>query len=415
MTTSSPALERAVLACPLIDPGTLSLVASMSLEDFAAPRNRTLLGAYKTMYGEGVTGVDLLIVKDWIERNNLDEAIGGVAYLSSLEDDLPDIGGLPRYIRELERHRRRRELVLAAGNVAESPEECYVTTLREALAGLDGTTDTNLSDGTALASFLSSDCAHITKSTGMDQLDGMIGGGFAEGQLIVVAAKTGFGKSALACQWCIHSAIDNHQKVLFFSLEMTAVDMAYRIASQISKVPWNQLRDGNIPEMQLPAVVAAQKSIAMGGLVVDDSSSPTLSAITTTCIEVKRSGLDLVVVDFLQLCSAPKKDNRALEIGSVIRGLKNLAKDLKVPVVAISQFNREAGNTRGRPQLEHLKESSEIEHSADIVIIVHKKDSSDTNVDIIVAKNRHGEVGSISYEWDGPAMTFENKQMGPRF
>ena len=415
MSDSSPGLEKAILACPLVEPDTLTLVASMSIEDFTVPYHRVLLGAYQAMVAEGVLGIDLLILKDWLERHGIYDNAGGIEYLAALDLELPAVTSLPQYIRELERCRRRREVRVAAAAVAESPTEEVITNLREAMAGLDGTGDVRLSDGAALAQLLTSDHREATLPSGMQRLDAMLGGGFADGQLIIVAALTGYGKSALAGQWAIHAACTEKMKVAFFSLEMTVRDMACRLASQISKVPWTTIRDRDIPEMQAISVGQAQDSISRSGLLVDDRSNLSLTALSATCREAQRSGLDLVVVDYLQLMNAPKRDNRSLEVGSLTRGLKILAKDLGVPVIAISQLNRAASHTSSRPQLHNLKETSSIEQDADVVIFVHKDSIAETDCDLVIGKNRHGEVGTISMEWDGPSMSFYDQQEGPVF
>ena len=336
MSDTSPALERAILCSPLIDPDTLSLVCTLAKEDLSEPRHRVLLGAYQAMLAEGVVGIDMLILKDWLDRNDQLELSGGIGYIASLDDDLPHIDSLPKYIRELERYRRRRDVRQAAASVAENPIESHIELLREAMGGLDTSADSDLADGEQLAKLLVEDHVEATIPTGMRQLDNQLGGGFSDGQLVVVAANTGYGKSALAGQWAIHAAVEQHRRVAFFSLEMTKRDLACRFASQISKVSWNQIRDKSIPEMQRDDVTMAHDKISRSGLLVDDRANLSLTALSSTCREIQRKGLDLVVVDYIQLCSAPKKDNRSLEVGALTRGLKILAKDLGVPVIAIS-------------------------------------------------------------------------------
>jgi replicative DNA helicase len=242
--------------------------------------------------------------------------------------------------------------------------------------------------------------------------------GFHPGNLVVIAGRPGMGKTSLALNIAEHAAIREHRPVGLFSLEMSQEELALRILSSEVDISFGPLRSGHLSQKQWTKVVQAVKTISQAPLFIDDSANPSMLEIASKARRLRaESGLDLIVVDYLQLMQGTARyENRNLEIAAITRGLKQLAKELSIPVIALSQLSRqpERRSADHRPQLADLRESGSIEQDADVVVFIYRDELYDDETtdkgiaELIVAKHRNGETGTVKLVFLGDTTKFCN-------
>ena len=261
---------------------------------------------------------------------------------------------------------------------------------------------------------------------GIPRLDRMLGGGVKPGQLIVLAARPGIGKSALAVQWCEHTARRNMRSALW-SLEMGAEEIWTRLAAKQTRIQSYRLATGNLNQAEWLALEEAKENIQTLPLLINDQAEITTLGIRAQMDHaLSRFGkVGLGVVDYLQLMTSMKDANRqkseSTRVGEITRAFKLLAKDRGVPIILLSQLNREVEKRAGgKPQLSDLRDSGSIEQDADVVLFLHRKpqnqqsdvhsEASDDTAELIVAKNRNGPTGIIPLTADLANFTFYERE-----
>jgi len=274
--------------------------------------------------------------------------------------------------------------------------------------------------------------------TGLQALDGKMGG-LQASDLIVLAARPGMGKTALATN-IAHYLAAKGKSVGYFSLEMPKDQLATRILSEVTRIPSSSIRRGRLEEFELQRIREAAVSIKAMSLHIDDQPSLTLATVRSRARRLKRErGLDLLIIDYMQLMSpgTSYRGNRVQEIAEISTGLKALAKDLNIPVIALSQLSRQVeAREDKRPLLSDLRESGSIEQDADVVLFVFreeyylrmsepqpgtdkhlewmaKMEAAYMKAEIIIAKHRHGQTGTVEVEFDGLTTTFRDKKDSP--
>ena len=260
--------------------------------------------------------------------------------------------------------------------------------------------------------------------TGYTELD-MMTAGFHPGQLIIIAARPGMGKTALVLNMAEHMAVDNNIPVVFFSLEMSHQELALRLLCSRAKLNMRELRKGYMARDNWPRITTTASQIGEAPLHLDFSTSPTIMEIRSAARrythEFTRRGMKLgcIIIDYLQLMrgGGGKLENRQQEIAEISRSLKGLARELNIPVVALAQFNRRPDEREGRPQLSDLRESGAIEQDADVVMAIYregmyKRDDPDlkTSAKIFVLKQRNGPVGDVPLQFFEEWTRFENPE-----
>ena len=253
--------------------------------------------------------------------------------------------------------------------------------------------------------------------TGFKQLD-RITAGLQKSDMIVLAARPAQGKTTLALNLAYNICSRNDKSVLFFSLEMSGIQLAKRIVSSLSFVPSDKLRTGRLSDDEMRNIIT--KSVGLEGkkFFIRDGSLLTIADLRNECMKVKTTyGLDIVFIDYLQLMVAGdnyKNSNkngfmsRQEEVAAISRNIKGLAKELNIPIVALSQLHREAENRSGPPQLSDLRESGAIEQDADIVMLIHRPNKEDPQrVDILIEKHRNGSTGSINLRFNKETTRFD--------
>lgn len=426
--------ERAVLGAVLLDPQILPTISGrLRAEDFYLERHHIL---YDAMLGlqEERTGIDLRTLQARLEQQAKLELIGGISYLASLDLDLPDIGRVDAYVEIVKERSIRRRLI-----------ETSTTIIRDCL---DGGLEAQSALGRAEQAVLGlgeeairkgfvhlADVFHETLEeleerpgatltgvpSGYIDLD-RITHGLNRGNLIIIAGRPGMGKTSFALNISQHVAIRENRTVGIFSLEMSQQELALRILCSEADVSFSRLRSGALSQKQWSKVIQTVRATQEAPLYIDDSPNPTLLEVSSKARRLKaEKGLALVILDYLQLMQAGGRyENRNLEIAAISRGLKQLAKELQIPVIALSQLSRQT-ERRGsdhRPQLSDLRESGSIEQDADMVAFIYRDEvynhDDETNkglAEVIIAKHRNGETGTVELVFVGETTTFKNRAL----
>jgi len=253
--------------------------------------------------------------------------------------------------------------------------------------------------------------------TGFSELDRFIGG-LNKSDLILMASRPGMGKTSIALNIARSAIRDSDKTVVIFQLEMSSQQLAMRMLSGEALVDNKKLRMGNLSDEDWERVAGAATQLTQNHILIDDDSGITVPEMMAKCRRVG-DNLGLIVVDYLQLMHAPRRiDNRVNEVAEISRSLKIMAKELNVPVLCLSQLSRgPESRTDKRPMLSDLRESGSIEQDADIVLFIYRPDyygdvppEQQNMAELIIAKNRHGEVGKIELQWEGQFTTFRGRE-----
>lgn len=416
--------EQSALGSILLDRDAIIRVETiLRPEDFYQPAHGMIYQAMRDLYNRREP-TDILTLSDELGRRNQLEPVGGLAYLSSLIESVPTAVHVEYYSRIVERTATQRRLIQAGADVVSVGyrEDLEIEdALDQAERSIFGVSQRRLTK-----EFLKIDevlegffdrlgerreqrDALVGVPTGFNDLDKLTGG-LQRSDLIILAARPGFGKSALALGFAYAAAVQHDRTVGIFSLEMPAEQLVQRLVAAETGVDSHRLRLGSIEDNEWERVVRAFGRLSNSPIYVDDSGSLSISDVRTKARRLQAEhGLDLLIVDYLQLMQGRRSENRVQEIAEISRGLKSLARELDVPVVALSQLSRAIESRTGhRPQLSDLRESGSIEQDADIVMFIHREDKFDHEsekknlAEVIVAKHRNGPIGSI------PLRFFEN-------
>ena len=446
--------EQALLGAVLVDNGILENVDDGLREDhFFDPVHGRIFAAIRNLTGRGNLANPITLKSYFADDSQL-AGIDVEAYLTELADNVLSLSEAPEYEREIRQCYLRRELIrtademIAKARVAnlETPAKDMIDETEQRLFNLaendQGQSGLQPFRQAVHTSLRMADEAAKTSGgvsgvgTGLKTLDELLGG-LQKSDLIILAGRPGMGKTALGTNIAFHAATTTHsgesqQQVAFFSLEMSADQLANRILASRASVPSDEIRRGRLNTNQFNNLVRAAGEIENAKFHIDDTPAISVSQIYSRARRLKRtSGLGLVVVDYLQLLSAPlgqRVENRVQEISSISRMLKSIAKDLQVPVLALSQLSRAVEQRDDkRPVLADLRESGSIEQDADVVMFLYREEyyiskseperrDTDTEeaynkrherwreraerahgrAEVIVAKQRHGPTGTIS-------------------
>ena len=391
--------EHAVLGAAIIDPVYVPIVCGeLIADDFYTPQAATVFIAINSLW-QAEKPIDLATVTAELERTGDLERVGGVMYLCDIMAYTPTTANTRAYIELLHDSRRRRTFergMREAVEQAETGNEGYIAKANDTMdavnvIGASGV-ETVIDIMPTVLNRLGDTSRGI--STGFHMLD-YITGGFGKGHLIVIAARPAIGKTSFACNIAANMARAG-LVIPFFSIEMSKEEITERVMlseAQVDKYAAMQ----STKAMQ--AVIDIGDKIKDWKLFVDDRGSLSAGQVISTSYKVKQlSGkLDCVFIDYLQLMQMDKNENRNQAVGAMTRQLKQMAKEIKCPVVVLSQLNRAADGRR--PTVADLRDSGEIEQNADMVILLHREKDTDTQTVAIVGKNRHGKTGDIDFVW----------------
>lgn len=427
--------EQSVLGSVLIDPEMLEVCRHLPREAFYQSGHQHLWDAILKVSSVGVMP-DMVTLQVELERTRKLEAIGGTAYLAGLSDLVPTAIYAESYTRILEEKYALRQLISRAGQVmsaAYSGEGSLENQLEQAsrisqnldssAASLSVLTQADLTSN-LLAQLEVSD-APRSLPTGLNELDNTLGGGLENGALYVVAARPGNGKTALMMQLAHHAARTGAGTIAVFSLEMPAVRLSDRLIASLSGISSNELRMARRGEMRLSPVMleritAQAANLANLPLRYFDNPAVTLSQLARELRMLKsREGLALLCVDYLQLINVPGVLEDVKRLSDISRTLKLLARELEIPVVALSQLSRAVESRQDRhPMLSDLRSSGSIEQDADAVLMLYRGAYYDKSLsgpledaEIMVLKNRDGETRTVNVTWEPARVRFLNKEV----
>lgn len=430
--------EQAVIASLLIDDKAADKVLHMlTAGDFYSPIHQYIYSVVYKLH-EGGKPVDIISLANYAnDRNELPRA-GGVEYISSLVEIIPNSANAEYYANIVKDKSTLRQLISVA---VEMTEDCYTRTddvaevVEAAEKKIFSLAEQKLkADVLPIGEHMHRTFEVLEKlyhrkedttgiPTGFIDLDQMTNG-FQRSDLIIIAGRPGMGKTAFTLNVALNSSKavrEGKEKfnVAFFSLEMSSQQLVQRLLSGEAGVNSNKLRSGKFSYDEWTRLTAAAGELSDLGLFLDDTPAITAMELRAKCRRLKReNGLDLVIVDYLQLMGSHKTESREQQIADISRSLKALAKEMDIPIIALSQLNRGVeSRIDKRPLISDLRESGAIEQDADIIIFLYRDDfynkEKKTGItEIIIAKHRNGSTGTVSLEFVGEYMKFRDVVQG---
>ncbi len=428
--------ERALLGGLLMDSSQV-MEASERIrpEDFARPANQKLFALLLELV-ERDRVADVVSVMDELEKRGEMDAAGGIQHILSLPDACPSVASVPVYVDRVREHAVRRRLQLAAEAIIENVQEGAAdlpTLLNDAESSVFAVTQlSGKADWTHVSTVVDEEMMAIQRraaapgdvtgiTTGFIDLDKKLTG-WQKGNLIILGARPAMGKTALALNFALHAAQSGDVGVGIFSMEMSRAELVTRMLTSEARVDAGKVRTGHIdPHEDWVRLGRAAQAIHGLPIYIDDSSGLTIAALRSKARRLRSEckQLGLIIVDYLQLMqgSGGPKESRENAISTISRGLKILAKELEIPVIALSQLNRgvEARQDK-RPMSSDLRESGAIEQDADVILFIYRDEvynpesAQKGEAEIIIAKQRAGETGPVKLAWLGEYTLFQNLQ-----
>jgi replicative DNA helicase len=418
--------EESVLGSMMLSTDAITdVVEILDSEDFYRSANSKIYATLRGLYARGEP-VDIITSVEALRRDAILDEVGGPLYLRDLVDQVPTPASAAHYAQIVAKAALRRRLISAAADimdmaygatedadqVADDAEQRIYDVARrddhEDYAILRDLVNQAMVD---LESIQNRESAYTGLATGFTDLDNLTSG-LQPGNLVVVAARPGIGKSSLAMNIARNVAV-NGQSVAMFSLEMSRMEIGMRLLCAEARVPWDRIRNKRVGPDDWQRVVHAAEVLHDAPMSIVDAGNVNIVDIRAKARRMRsgNQGLKLIIVDYLQLMTSPqarRPDNRQQEVAEISRNLKLLAKELDVPVVALSQLNRNPeARADKRPQLSDLRESGAIEQDSDVVMFIHRDDADPEKkkqAELIVAKHRNGPTDTVRLTFE-PALT----------
>ncbi len=425
--------ERSVLGAMLLENAALEeMLEQLMPGDFYMAAHEHIFAAMRDVALEG-GAVDLVTLADRLEKNGKLDAAGGAVYLTELMQFVPTTANLTHYARIVEEHSVKRALIRAGNDMIrggldeqkpvedllnESEKHIYDISMRK--------TEDTLVPMSAIVpeaiAMIGEQLANKGKLTGVDtgftQLN-ILTNGLQKSDLIIVAARPAMGKSAFAMNIAQHAAVKDNRAVLVFSLEMSREQLVQRMLFTDSSVDSQKVKLGTLSDEETERLLDASPALRRAHINIDDQGGATVASIRSKCRRKQaREGLDLVIIDYMQLMQGTgmggrRDDNRQQQISDMTRAMKLLARELNVPIMLLAQLNRGPELRQDHhPMISDLRESGSIEQDADLVILLYREGvyNKDANneAEVIVAKNRHGPTDTVRLAWQGEYTRFRN-------
>lgn len=429
--------EQSVIGCILIDQDTAAeIIPFLTEDDFYVESHKFILGAVKAVYNNRKP-LGLVTISDTLSGMGKLEDVGGISYITELTQITPSAANYKHYIDIVKRDSLNRKLTRAAREIAEyagtSPEDA-LQFAENKIYGISQAQDTSTVVDIRQEGFYdvldkfnaieNNKDAFRGVMTGFFRLDKLTNG-LQKSDLIVIAARPGMGKTSLAMNIVEHAAVYGNKTCAVFSMEMPTLQIKQRLICSNANVSMSAALSGKLSDKEWQRLAAAQARMNKSAVYIDDSARITPAEILSKCrrFKAKDGRLDLVMVDYIQLMSSGKKgdENRTLEVASITRELKQIAKELQVPVIALSQLRRLKDGERS--QLSDLRESGAIEQDADIVMFIDRPDVNASDEEIIkkdivkgaaelrIAKHRNGELGTLPLRFKGETTKFVDAEI----
>lgn len=428
--------EQAVLGCILTDKDAAAeAMEVLKSEDFYKNDNAIIYDAIITLYAKS-SPIDIITLKDELTSMGKLDAVGGIEYLALLPDKVPTTANVNKYIKIVEDKSLLRGLIKTANQLIDlgfsqneevevimdgAEKKIFDIMQRKSQKGYASIKDI-LVDSFSELQELYNNKQHITGvPTGFADLDNRTAG-FHKSELILIAARPAMGKTAFALNIATNAAVRYGYPVAVFSLEMSKEQCANRILCAQAMVDSQKVAKGDIDDEEWSKLAIASGELSeSAGIYIDDTAGINIAEIRAKCRKLKlEKNIGLIVIDYLQLIQGSgKSSSREQEIAEISRSLKIIAKDLDIPVIALSQLSRSPeARPDHRPMLQDLRESGSIEQDADMVMFIYRDDyynpqEAQTNIaEIIIAKNRSGPVGTTELLWMPSYTKFVNKFNG---
>jgi replicative DNA helicase len=400
--------------------------------DFYLPAHRSIFSAFLQLYARNAP-VDQVTVFDYLRDHDQLELAGGAVYLAELSKAVVSGANAGHYAKIVRDKSMQRSLIdVSAGIIANSYDSSRDV---QELVGESEKAILSISERVNSKTFTSS--GELIKtiyetlnerlnnknmstgvSTGYARLDAMTNGGLQPSDLIILAARPGVGKTAFALNIAIRAALGSGVTVAVFSLEMNKESLMDRMLCAWGRVDHSHVRSGHLNDEEWTSLSHAADALTRARIFIDDTAVLTPLALSARCrrLKAEQGALDLVIVDYLQLMRSPRNDSRELEVSDISRNLKALAKELKVPVLALAQLNRQlASRTDKTPQLSDLRESGAIEQDADLIMFIHQDDAYNNKDEkpptsltkIMIRKHRNGPTGNIELAYQRRFTAFD--------
>ncbi len=432
--------EQAVLGGLMLSPEAWDEIADQIVDsDFYKPAHKKIFSTLRELTKKGQS-TDLIVVSNQLKTTNEINSIGGIQYLTEIIDSTPSITHIKEYANIIKEKSLVRMMIKSAMEIVETgytgdfkDVETFFEKAESNVFTLSNlkTPDSNLMASSDLVKLslerlekLYANPGTITGiPTGFVDLDEMLSG-LQPGEMSILAARPSMGKTALSLNIACHAAFVEKKSIAYFSIEMPKEILMMRILGIESKVSLSNIRTGRLNEKTWPAIINTAAKIADSNLYIDDTTGISPFEIRSKARKLKaKGGLDLIMIDYLQLMGMKQRfDSREREVAEISKGLKALAKELNVPVLALAQLNRGVeGRSDRRPMLSDLRESGSIEQDADVIMMIYREDYYEKEnptgtAEIIVGKQRNGPIGTVKLRWDPHTGRFLNNStssLGP--
>jgi replicative DNA helicase len=423
--------EMSVLGCLMLDKDALVKIGDVvASDDFYDERHKQIFEGVLDLYGKNIS-IDILTLTNWLEERKLLEKVGGSSYLTQLVNAVPSSAHISHYAFIVRKKGTLRKLITAAGEMTnlafkeEGEMEDILDTAEQKLFNISQKhlKQNFVSIGNILhETFDRIDELHREKgklrglSTGYSDLDNLLGG-LQKSDLVILAARPSMGKTSLALDIMRHVAVNAKVPVGIFSLEMSKDQLVDRLLSSQSEVNLWKIRTGHLNDDDFERIGQAMGELSESPIFIDDAAGSNIMELRTKARRLQAEhGVGLIVVDYLQLMEGRNQENRVQEVSEISRALKLLARELNVPVLALSQLSRGVESRPDKvPQLADLRESGSIEQDADVVMFIYReemykgKDSRRPHIaEIHIKKHRNGPTGQIDLYFDADKTSFKN-------
>ncbi|MBM2815169.1 MAG: replicative helicase [Ignavibacteria bacterium] len=428
--------ENAVIGSMMLDRGAIAKVIEiLDTNSFYNHANKIIFETMLSLFESNIS-IDIVVLNEELRRRNLLETVGGTFYLMDINSKTPTAANVEYHARIVQERFLKRALIQTSGNIL---TRCYDDTT-DALEEIDNAeaeifsiaekrfrnsyqTIKVLAHKTfeIIEKLKARDHTGITgQPSGYTELDDLLGG-FQNSDLIILAGRPSMGKTALGLSIARNAAVLHKVPVAFFSIEMAAVQLVIRLISAEAGINQKNIRVGKVSDEDHKKIIKSLGKLADSPLIIDDSAMLSIMELRAKCRRLKAEhGIKMVFVDYLQLIYAPKSESREREISLISQSLKQIAKELEIPVVALAQLNRSVeSRSDKRPLLSDLRESGSIEQDADVVMFVNRpeqygittyedKSPTEGTAEIIIGKQRNGPTGTLRLSFIKDYARFEN-------
>lgn len=430
--------EQSVLGGLMIEPERWDDVAEvLSSDDFYKPAHKKIFLAVQALQKRN-QAADLVTVTNYLlETKDLD-AIGGPGYLAELLEQTPSTANIVSYAKIIRDKSVLRQVVKVSQGFIEKAfnpdfedissfldtieQQVFTVSQSRGSQGLVDASELVKASLERLEELYARKMSVTGVPSGFVELDELTAG-FQPGELIIIAARPSMGKTAFSLNVALHAALKEKKKIAYFSVEMAKEQVMIRMLASTARVKLGDLRIGHIDDKAWPRLINTAASLSETGLFIDDTAGISPFEIRAKARRLKTThGLDFIVVDYLQLMSLKQKvESREREVSEISKLLKSIAKELRIPVIALAQLNRGVeGRSDRRPMLSDLRESGSIEQDADVIMMLYREDYYDREnpdvkglAEVIVAKQRNGPTDTVKLRWRPEFGLFENNVGGP--